>query len=120
MKEKVIIKNRNIFFNKEEGYLVVMDVPQDIRSKLSEWCEIPETGDLCFTISKFAKSKVAEGVDPDTTDQTGTGLASIKLETCEYDWKYKGKEGHTKKWQAIGILHKEPLKPGELEGLEDD
>lgn len=120
MKERVIIKNRNTFFNREGGYIVVMDVPQDIRSKLSQWCEIPETSDQCFTISKYAKAKVAEGVDQDTINQTGTGLASVKLEACEYDWKYKGKEGHTKKWQVIGILHKEPLTSGELEGLEDD
>lgn len=120
MKERVIIKNRNTFFNREGDYIVVMDIPKDIRAKLAEWCETPETSDLCFTISKYAKAKVAEGVDQDTINQTGTGLASVKLEACEYDWKYKGKEGHTKKWQVIGILHKEPLTSGELEGLEDD
>lgn len=120
MKERVIIKNRNMFFNREGDYIVVMDVPEDIQAKLSAWCETPKTSDLCFTISKYAKAGVAEGVDPDTTELTGTGLASIKLEACEYDWKYKGKEGHTKKWQVIGILHKEPLTSGELEGLEDD
>lgn len=120
MKERVIIKNCSIFFNREGGYIVVMNVPKDIRAKLSAWCEMPDTNDMCFTVSKYAKAKVAEGVDPDTIELTGTGLASVKLEACEYDWKYKGKEGHTKKWQVIGILHKEPLTSGELEGLEDD
>lgn len=119
MKEKVIIKNVNGFYDGQRHF-VVIPVDSETRGKLSGFCEIPESEELLFSISTFVAVDAADGVDVDYSEAVGNATFSVKLETTEYDWTYKGKKGHTKKWQVCGLLFKSPVTNGNLEGLYDD
>ena len=120
MKQKVIIKNVRAYYDGQRDFIVV-PVTKEVRKELSEFCEIPDTEELLFGVSKFASIDAIDGLDRDDfkTD-VGSAMASVKLESAEYDWTYKGKKGHTKKWQVCGILFKSPIVNNNLEGLEDD
>ena len=120
MKTKVIIKNVQAYFDGERGF-VVIPVTTEIRKELSEFCELPDTPEVLFGVSKFAAFRAVDGVDSDECQvDVGTAMISLKLEAVEYDWTYKGKKGHTKKWQVCGVVFKTPLTNSNLEGLEDD
>lgn len=120
MKKKVIIKNVQAYYDGERGFVVV-PVTTEIRKDLSEFCEMPDTPEVLFGVSKFAAFGAVDGLDPDEYEaNVGSALVSVKVEGVEYDWTYKGKKGHTKKWQVCGILFKTPLVNTNLEGLEDD
>ena len=120
MKKKVIIKNVNGFYDGKRNF-VVIPVDEATREELQEFCEVPDSDELLFTISRFAAIAAVDGVDVDECDEgVGTATVSVKLETTEYDWTYKGKKGKTKKWQVCGLLFKSPLVNNNLEGLDDD
>lgn len=117
MKQKVIIKNVNGFYDGQRKF-VVIPVDGKTRRKLSEFCEVPESEELLFSVSTFAAVSSVDGED--YADAVGNATFSVKLETTEYDWSYKSKKGHTKKWQVCGLLFKSPVTNGNLEGLYDD
>lgn len=120
MKKKVIIKNVQAYYNGTRGFIVV-PVTEEDREALSEFCEIPDTDELLFSVSKFASYEAFNGLDVDVCAAgVGSGLVSLKLEQADYEWAYKGKKGHTKKWQVCGLLFKSPLVDSNLEGLDDD
>lgn len=120
MKKKVIIKNVRAYYNGARGFIVV-PVTKEIREELSEFCEIPDTDELLFSVSKFASYEAFDGLDVDEYEASvGSGLISLKLEQADYEWAYKGKKGHTKKWQVCALLFKSPLIDSNLEGLDDD
>lgn len=120
MKKKVTIKNVQAYYNGMRGFIVV-PVSEGTREELSEFCEIPDTEKLLFGISKFARYEAIDGLDADECETcVGSGLVSLKLEQADYEWSYKGKKGHTKKWQVCGLLFKSPLVNSNLEGLDDD
>lgn len=120
MKKKVIIKNVQGYYNGMRGFIVV-PVTEAAREELREFCEIPDTDELLFSVSKFASYDALDDLDADEFEASvGTGLMSVKLEAAEYDWTYKGKKGRTKKWQVCGIVFKTPLVNSNLEGLKDD
>ena len=120
MKKKVIIKNVTGFYDGKRNYVVI---PVDVATKteLNEFCDIPDSDELLFSVSSFAAIDAVDGVDVDScVEGVGTATVSVKLETTEYDWTYKGKKGKTKKWQVCGLLFKSPLVNNNLEGLYDD
>ena len=120
MKQKVIIKNAQGYYDGVRNFIVI-PVANDTRKELSEFCEVPDTSELLFTISKYATIGVTDGLSVDEfTAHVGAVTLSVKLEAAEYDWSYKGKKGHTKKWQACGVLFKSPLFDSNMEGLEDE
>lgn len=119
MKQKVIIKNVNGFYDGQRNF-VVIPVDDETREKLREFCEVPDSEELLFSISAFAAVDAVDGHREDYADAVGSATVSVKLETSEYDWTYKGKKGHTKKWQVCGLLFKSPLVNNNLEGLADD
>lgn len=119
MKQKVIIKNVNGFYNGEKQFIVI-PVDDETREKLGEFCEVPDSEELLFSISAFAAVDAVDGHGEDYASAVGSATVSVKLETSEYDWSYKGKKGHTKKWQVCGLLFKSPVSNGNLEGLYDD
>lgn len=120
MKQKVIIKNVRAFYDGKRNFIVV-PVSKEVRKDLSEFCEIPDTEELLFAVSAFASIDAVDELDRDAfANGVGSAEVSVKLETAEYDWNYKSKKGHTKKWQVCGILFKSPLVDNNLEGLEDD
>ena len=104
-----------------ERHFVVVPVEEETREELMEFCEVPESADLLFSVSKFAVIAAVDGVDVDEcVPGVGTATVSVKLEPVEYDWTYKGKKGKTKKWQVCGLLFKTPLVNNNMEGLDDD
>lgn len=120
MKQKVIVKNVQGYYDGGRNFIVI-PVTNDTRKELSEFCEIPDTSELLFTISKYATVGVIDGLDAnEITAHVGSATISVKLEATEYDWSYKGKKGHTKKWQVCGVLFKTPLVDSNMEGLADD
>lgn len=120
MRKKVIIKNVHGFYDGKRNF-VVIPVEEESREELTKFCEVPESDDLLFSVSKFAAISAVDGVDVDAClKEVGTATFSVKLEQTEYDWTYKGKKGNTKKWQVCGLLFKSPLVNNNLEGLEDD
>lgn len=119
MKKKVIIKNVNGFYDGKRNF-VVIPVDDATRKELQEFCDVPDSDELLFSVSSFAAIDAVEGVNVDSCDGVGTATVSVKLETTEYDWTYKGKKGKTKKWQVCGLLFKSPLVNNNLEGLYDD
>lgn len=120
MKKKVTIKNVQAYYNGMRGFIVV-PVSEETREELSEFCEIPNTEELLFCVSKFASYGAVDGLDVDEFEAgVGSGLVSVKLEPADYEWTYKGKKGRTKKWQVCGLLFKSPLVNSNLEGLGDD
>lgn len=120
MKKKVIIKNVNGFYDGKRNF-VVIPVDDATREELQEFCGVPDTDELLFSVSKFAAIDAVDGVDVDECDSgVGTATVSVKLEPAEYSWAYKGKKGTTKKWQVCGLLFKSPLVNNNLEGLYDD
>ena len=120
MKKKVIIKNVNGFYNGKRNFIVI-PVCEETRKELQEFCEVPDSDELLFNVSKFAAIDAVDGVDADEcVDVVGTATVSVKLEPAEYDWTYKGKKGKTRKWQVCGLLFKSPVSNNNLEGLYDD
>lgn len=120
MKKKVIIKNVNGFYDGKRNF-VVIPVDAETWKELKEFCDIPDTDELLFSVSSFAAIDAVDGVDVDSCiEGVGTATVSVKLEPTEYDWTYKGKKGKTKKWQVCGLLFKSPLVNNNLEGLYDD
>ena len=120
MKKKVIIKNVNGFYDGKRNF-VVIPVDDVTRKELKEFCDVPDSDELLFSVSSFAAIDAVDGVNVDSFDEgVGTATVSLKLETTEYDWTYKGKKGKTKKWQVCGLLFKSPLVNNNLEGLYDD
>ena len=120
MKKKVIIKNVQGYYDGERGFIVI-PVQEEAREELSDFCEIPDTEELLFGISKFTSYGAVDGLDvSECKEGVGSALVSLKLEQTEYDWNYKGKKGHTKKWRVCGLLFKSPVVNSDLEGLEDD
>lgn len=120
MKKKVIIKNVNGFYDGKRNF-VVIPVDDTTRKELNEFCDVPDSDELLFSVSNFAAIDAVDGVDVDScVEGVGTATVSVKLETTEYDWAYKGKKGKTKKWQVCGLLFKSPLVNNNLEGLYDD
>ena len=120
MKKKVIIKNVNGFYDGKRNFVVV-PVDDATRKELKEFCDVPDSDELLFSVSSFAAIDAVDDVDVDSWDGgVGTATVSVKLETTEYDWTYKGKKGNTKKWQVCGLLFKSPLVNNNLEGLYDD
>lgn len=120
MKQKVIVKNVQGYYDGGRNFIVI-PVTNDIRKELSEFCEVPDTSEILFTISKYATVGTIDGLDADEIiAHVGSATISVKLEATEYDWSYKGKKGHTKKWQVCGVLFKTPLVDSNMEGLADD
>lgn len=120
MKQRVIIKNTPGYYDGVRNFIVIQ-VPDDTRKELNQFCEVPDTDELLFCVSKYAAFHAVDGLDADEfSEQVGAGTFSVKLEAVEYDWSYKGKKGHTKKWQACGVVFKSELVDSKLEGLEDD
>lgn len=120
MKKKIIIKNVNGFYDGTRNFVVV-PVDEATREELNEFCEVPDSNELLFSVSKFAAIAAADGVDvAECVDGVGTATVSLKLEPAEYDWAYKGKKGKTQKWQVCGLLFKSALVNNNLEGLYDD
>lgn len=120
MKKKVIIKNVNGFYDGKRDFIVI-PVDEETREELQEFCDVPESDELLFTVSKFAAFDAVDGLDADElSDSVGNAKVSLKLEQTEYDWTYKGKKGKTRKWQVCGLLFKSPLVNNNLEGLDDD
>ena len=120
MKKKVIIKNVNGFYDGKRSF-VVIPVDDATRKELKEFCGVPDTDEILFSVSKFATIAGCDGVDVnECVGEVGTATVSVKLETAEYDWSYKGKKGKTKKWQVCGLLFKSALVNNNLEGLDDD
>lgn len=120
MKEKVIIKNVQGYYDGERRF-VVIPVSKEIRKELGGFCELPDTLEVLFGLSKFAAFSAVDGLDAGEYETgVGTVMVSVKLEAAEYDWTYKGKKGHTKKWQVCGLVFKSELVNTNLEGLEDD
>lgn len=120
MKKKVIIKNVQGYYDGERGFIVI-PVQEEAREELSDFCEIPDTNELLFTMSKFTSYGAADGLDvSECKEEVGSVLVSVKLESADYEWTYKGKKGRTKKWQVCGLLFKSPVVNSDLEGLEDD
>lgn len=122
MKQKVtvIVKNVQGFYDGVRQFIVI-PATAGVRKELTKFCEVPDTDELLFSVSKYASIRFPDGLDTDeVSGQVGSATMSVKLETTEYDWSYKGKKGHTKKWQVCGILFKSPIGDGNLEGLEDD
>lgn len=120
MKKKVTIKNVQAYYNGMRGFIIV-PVSKEIRKELREFCEIPDTEELLFGVSKFASYEAFDGLDVDECKASvGSGLVSVKLENADYKWTYKSKKGQTKKWQVCGLLFKSPLVNSNLEGLDDD
>lgn len=120
MKKKVIIKNVNGFYDGKRNFVVV-PVEEETREELMAFCEVPESAELLFSVSKFAAIAAIDGVDVDEcVGGVGTATVSVKLEPAEYGWTYKGKQGITRKWQVCGLMFKSPLVNNNLEGLADD
>lgn len=120
MKQKVIIKNAQGYYDGVRNFIVI-PVSDDTRKELSQFCEVPDTAELLFCVSKYATVGTIDGLDVDEfTAHVGSATISVKLEATEYDWSYKGKKGHTKKWQVCGVLFKSPLVDSNMEGLDDD
>ena len=120
MKKKVIIKNVSGFYDGKRNF-VVIPVDDVTRKELKEFCDVPDSDELLFSVSKFAAIAAGDGVEVDEcVDGVGTATVSVKLEPTEYDWTYKGKKGNTKKWQVCGLLFKSTLVNNNLEGLDDD
>lgn len=120
MKQKVVIKNAQGYYDGVRNFIVI-PVSDATRKELSQFCELPDTDELLFCVSKYAAVSAIDGLDADEfSAQIGSATVSVKLEAVEYDWSYKGKKGHTKKWQVCGILFKTELVNSNLEGLEDD
>lgn len=120
MKKKVIIKNVNGFYDGKRNF-VVIPVDKATREELKDFCDVPDSDELLFSVSKFAAVDAVEGVDVDEcADGVGTATVSVKLEPAEYGWAYKGKKGTTQKWQVCGLLFKSHLVNNNLEGLYDD
>ena len=120
MKNKVIIKNVNGFYDGNRNFVVV-PVDEATREKLTEFCEVPAADELLFSVSKFAATSAVDGVDVDEcVGGVGIATVSVKLEPVEYGWTYKGKKGITRKWQVCGLMFKSPLVNNNLEGLDDD
>lgn len=120
MKKKVIIKNVNGFYDGKRNFVVV-PVEEATRKELLEFCDVPDSDELLFTVSRFAAIAAVDGVDvEECVTGVGTAIVSVKVEPTEYDWTYKGKKGNTKKWQVCGLLFKSPLVNNNLEGLDDD
>lgn len=120
MKKKVIIKNVNGFYDGKRNF-VVIPVDKATRKELQEFCDVPDSDELLFNVSRFAAIDTVSNVDVGSCEEgIGTATVSVKLETTEYDWSYKGKKGKTKKWQVCGLLFKSPLVNNNLEGLYDD
>lgn len=119
MKQKVIVKNVQGYYDGVRNFIVI-PVSDDTRKELSQFCELPDTDELLFCVSKYAAVSAIDGLDVDEfSAQVGSATISVKLEAVEYDWSYKGKKGHTKKWQVCGIVFKTELINSNLEGLED-
>lgn len=119
MKKKVIIKNVNGFYDGIRNF-VVIPVDATTRKELNEFCDFPDSDELLFNVSRFAAIDAVDGVNADScVEGVGNATVSVKLETTEYDWTYKGKKGSTKKWQVCGLLFKSSVANGNLEGLYD-
>lgn len=120
MKQKVIVKNTQGYYDGERGF-VVIPVDNDTRKELKQFCDVADTDELLFGVSKYVAISAIDGLIADVcAAQVGTATISVKLEAAEYDWTYKGKKGHTKKWQVCGIVFKSEVINSNLEGLEDD
>lgn len=120
MKQKIIIKNVNGFYDGKRNFVVI---PVDVETKvdLMDFCDMPDSDELLFSVSRFAAIDAVDGVDVDACEkEVGTATVSVKLEQTEYDWTYKGKKGKTKKWQVCGLLFKSPVSNSNMEGLYDD
>lgn len=118
MKERIILKNKDIYLNLDKGFLVAK-VTEEERKALKAHCGVPDTEELLFTLSKFAKVEARPGCETES-DACGNCLASVKIEAASYDWSYKGKKGHTDKWQVIAVLIKSTVSDSVMEGLDDD
>lgn len=120
MKKKVVIKNVTGFYDGKRKF-VVIPVDGATRNELNEFCSVPDSDELLFSVSRFASIGAVDGVDVDACEEeVGTATVSVKLEQTEYDWTYKGKKGNTRKWQVCGLMFKSPLINNNLEGLDDD
>lgn len=119
MKQKVIIKNVQGYYDGVRNFIVI-PVSDDVRKALTQFCDMPDTAELLFCVSKYATVSAIDGLDADELSaHIGSAKISAKLEAVEYDWAYKGKKGHTKKWQVCGLIFKSELVDSNLEGLED-
>lgn len=120
MKKKIIIKNVKGYYNGQKKYIVI-PVSEETRKELQKFCDVPETDELLFSVSRFATICADDGVYVvEGATDVGTATMAVKLEPTEYDWSYKGKKGTTKKWQVRGLLFKSDLSDSNMEGLYDD
>ena len=77
MKQKVIIKNVNGFYDGKRNF-VVIPVDDATRKDLKEFCDVPDSDDLLFSVSKFAAISAVGGVDVnECVDGVGTGTLSL-------------------------------------------
>lgn len=119
MKERIILKNKNVYINLDRGFIVA-DVTKEERQELRAHCATPDVDELLFSLSKYAKIEPQKPEFAFESDVCGNCLASIKLEAASYDWTYKGRKGHTDKWQVVACLIKSPVTDSVMEGLDDD
>lgn len=120
MKQKVIVKNVQGYYDGVRRFIVI-PVSNDTRKELSQFCELPDTAELLFCVSKYVTVGTVDGLDAgELSARVGSGKISVKLEPVEYDWSFKAKKGHTKKWQVCGLVFKSELVDVNLEGLADD
>lgn len=114
-----IIKHVATRVYSDRNYVLIHLTDEQIE-ELADAPILPEIreGVMLVNISRFCKFGVAgDLVDQDNAG--GKGWANVKLRYASYDYKYKGRTGHTEKLELTGINFLTFESFDGLEGLTD-
>ena len=87
-----------------QGYMLVnVDRPEVVKQLEAAPVDVTvQDGVVLFNLSRFCRAAL-EGVETDVNTLAVKGYANVKLRLADYDYKYKGKTGHTTKLEVIGM-----------------
>lgn len=98
----VKLKHVAVSMNAERGFALV-NLNDEAREAMEPAdIELEEQdGVVLINTSKYLRMAISgEAIDEVAS---GKGWANVKLRVADYDWTYKKKSGHTRKWELIGV-----------------
>lgn len=108
-----------------QGYMLInVDRPEILKQLEVAPVDVTvQDGVVLFNLSRYCRAAM-DGVETDVNTLAVKGYANVKLRLADYDFKYKGKNGHTTKLEVIGmaIIKSTPISDAleDLMGDEDE
>lgn len=98
----VKLKHLAVSLNADRGFALINLDDESREAMEPAGIDLEEQdGVVLINTSKYLRMAISgEEIDEIAS---GKGWANVKLRVADYDWTYKKKTGHTRKWELLGV-----------------